>query len=126
MKTTIALLTMFALTLPALAADDKAAKKAAKAGIDMEVIFKKIDGNKDGVLNKEEFAKLADEVREKGDKAAKIADRIKASANDLFVKLDADKNGALSLEEAKKFDISMLGGAKAAVKDLDATFKKLD
>ena len=127
MKTTIALFSMFALTLPALGADDKAARKAARAGIDMEALFTKIDANKDGALNKDEFGKLADVVREKGDKAVKIADRIKASANDLFTKLDADKNGALSLAEAKKFDITMLGGgAKKVVKDLDATFKKLD
>jgi Ca2+-binding EF-hand superfamily protein len=123
MKTTIAMFCTLALTLPGVNAQDK---KAAKAGIDMTTIFKKIDGNNDGKLSKDEFAKLADEVREKGDKAAKIADRIKASANDLFAKLDENKDGALSLEEAKKFDIAMLGGAKAAVKNLDATFKKLD
>jgi Ca2+-binding EF-hand superfamily protein len=126
MKTTIALLCTLALALPCIKGQDKAAKKAAKAGIDMEAIFKKIDGNSDGKLSKDEFAKLENEIRAKGDKAVKIADRIKASANDLFVKLDANKDGSLTLDEAKKFDINMLGGAKAAVKDLDATFKKLD
>lgn len=126
MKTTIALLCTLALALPGVNAQDKAAKRAAKAGIGMEAIFKKIDANSDGKLSKDEFAKLENEVRAKGDKAVKIADRIKASANDLFVKLDENKDGSLNLDEAKRFDITMLGGGKAAVKDLDATFKKLD
>ncbi len=119
-------LSLIAFALPAIAADEKAQKKAAKIGIDIETIFKKIDGNNDGKLSKDEFAKLSDEIRAKGEKAAKIADRIKASANDLFARLDENKDGSLSLDEVKKFEIAMLGGAKAAVKDLDATFKKLD
>ena len=126
MKPTIALLSACFLVLPCFAADTKADKRAARAAIDMEAIFKKIDGDNNGKLSKDEFAKLADEVRAKGEKAAKIADRIKAGASDLFTKLDENKDGSLTLEEAKKFEISLLGGAKAAVKDLDATFKKLD
>jgi Ca2+-binding EF-hand superfamily protein len=125
MKTTIAMFCTLALALPGFA-QDKAQKKTQKAGIDMDAIFKKLDTNKDGKLSKDEFAKLEAEIREKGEKAAKIADRIKAGANDLFAKLDDNKDGGLSLEEAKKFDITLVGGAKVALKNLDETFKKLD
>jgi Ca2+-binding EF-hand superfamily protein len=72
-----------------------------------EAIFKKLDANNDGKLSKDEFAKFADQIKDKlGDKGAKFAELIGGS----FDRLDANKDGSLSLEEFKN---SPFGGAGA-------------
>src|SRR5215207_4950800 len=94
----------------------KADKKKDKKKGQLEVLFKKLDGDKDSKVSKDEFAKLKETLKplraEKGKQAkkadanakkAKKADKKKGKkGGQLFEKLDANKDGSLVLEEFKK------------------------
>src|SRR5262249_29764915 len=94
----------------------QAKKKADKKAAKLETLFKKLDANNDGKLDKAEFAKIkevrqqlraekgkvkAADKKKKGEKKAKKGKKGKKSET-LFEKLDTDKNGQLSLAEFKK------------------------
>jgi Ca2+-binding EF-hand superfamily protein len=79
-----------------LASAPSATAKPKAKGDKVEMMFRKLDTDGDGVLSKEEFAKIA-ELHKKADGKAsgKHLDK-------LFQKLDADGDGKISLDEFKK------------------------
>jgi Ca2+-binding EF-hand superfamily protein len=83
--------------LLALAPAASAKPKAAK-GDKLEAMFKKLDTNGDGVLSKEEFAKIT-ELRHKKDGSAKGKGK---GVEALFTKLNASGDGKLTLDEFRK------------------------
>jgi Ca2+-binding EF-hand superfamily protein len=78
-----------------LTSEASARPKAAK-GDKIEALFKKLDTNGDGVLSKEEFAKIA-ELRKNGEGKGKGK-----GVELLFAKLDTKGDGKLTLEEFRK------------------------
>ena len=88
-----------AASLLALAPAASAKPKAAK-GDKLEATFKKLDTNGDGVLSKEEFAKIT-ELRHKKDGSAKGSGK---RVDALFSKLNASGDGKLTLEEFRKIN----------------------
>jgi len=73
---------------PALAGDD------AKKGADIDAIFRKLDTNKDGKLNRDEFLKIADRFRDK--------DRARTELGQTFDKIDPTNKG-LTRDQFRKF-----------------------
>ena len=74
-----AMLAGFALLGSAFAGDD------GKKGKDIDAIFRKLDLNMDGKLNKDEFLKIADRFRDK--------DRARTELGQTFDKLDPTNKG---------------------------------
>lgn len=72
-------------------------KFAGKGGTEM--IFKKLDENKDGKLSKDEFKKVS-ELRKKA--GAGEAEKAKERSEKMFDKLDENSDGYLSADEFKK------------------------
>jgi Ca2+-binding EF-hand superfamily protein len=75
----VLLLAGSALLGPAIAGDD------GKKGKDIDAIFRRLDANMDGKLNKDEFLKIADRFRDK--------DRARAELGQTFDKLDPTNKG---------------------------------
>src|SRR5262245_10408 len=89
--------TLCALSVAGLlaSAPDAAAKTKEAKGDKAALLFKKLDTNGDGVLSKEEFAKITELRQKEGKGKGKGVDV-------LFSKLDADGDGKLTLEEFRK------------------------
>jgi hypothetical protein len=65
-----------------------------KGLVDVEAFFTKLDANKDGKLNKDEFLKLADRAKEK--------DKAREKLGQVFDKIDP-RNKGLTKDQFKKF-----------------------
>lgn len=83
----------------ALADVDKGKSKGKRALGDPEATFKKLDGNADGKLNKDEWAKMRDNLSEKAKERGK---NLPGGNDKLFGLIDSDKDGSISLDEFKK------------------------
>lgn len=82
------LLAGWVLLGPAIAGDD------GKKGADIDAIFRKLDTNMDGKLNKAEFLKIADRFRDK--------DRARTELGQTFDKIDPTNKG-LSKDQFRTF-----------------------
>ena len=91
--TRLAGLVLVALTI-GLMMGGAAAQDTKKGKLDVEAIFKKLDTNNDGKLQKDEFLKMADRFKDK----EKAREKLKMT----FEKLDTDKTG-LSIEQFRKY-----------------------
>ena len=79
----------------AFLASPAATQEQKKSKLDVEAIFKKLDGNSDGKLQKDEFLRLADRFTDK-EKA-----RTKLTAT--FAMIDAEKRGYLSKDQFRSY-----------------------
>ncbi|MSQ93916.1 MAG: hypothetical protein EXR98_05090 [Gemmataceae bacterium] len=70
------------------------AQDTKKGKLDVEAIFKKLDTNSDAKLQKDEFLKMADRVKDK--------EKAREKLTVTFEKLDTDKKG-LSIEQFRKY-----------------------
>ena len=71
------------------------AQEGTKKGkIELETLFKKLDANKDGKLTKDEFLKLADNLKNK--------DKVREKLTMTFDKIDPEMKG-LTIEQFRKF-----------------------
>lgn len=89
----------FAILTIALAMSGAAAQEPKKGKLDIDAIFKKLDANADGKLQKDEFLKLADRFKEK--------EKARTRLTMAFEKLDTEKMG-LTKDQLRKY----LDGAK--------------
>jgi Ca2+-binding EF-hand superfamily protein len=76
----------------ALALGGASAQEAKK--LDIEAVFKKLDANNDGKLNKDEFLKLADNFKDK--------DKARAKLTKAFEEIDP-QNVGLSRDQFRKY-----------------------
>ena len=98
---------VLALTPDAYAGGKKGGKGKKKKGPDLEQVFKKLDTNGDGKIDREEFAKVGEHLKKKNKAADADAAKAKPKKAEKkltkrFNKLDTDGNGTLSLDEFKK------------------------
>lgn len=95
------------LLASAAGADDGQARKGKGKGRPAqtpEAIFRRLDGNGDGRLSRQEFRKLAPliarrargQLKDRPQRAAKLVER-------LFNRLDTNRDGYLSMAEFRKF-----------------------
>jgi Ca2+-binding EF-hand superfamily protein len=73
--------------------------KKSRRKMDPDVLFKKLDTNKDGRVSREEFLKLAAKIQERlgPEKGAQIAERL----GQMFDQYDTDKKG-LTLQQFRQ------------------------
>lgn len=86
------LVTMLALCL---VWSDATAQDVKKGKVDVEAIFKKLDTNNDGKLQRDEFLKMADSFKNK--------EKAREKLTNTFAMIDADKKGFLSREQFRVY-----------------------
>ena len=86
---------IFAMLTAALVLSSAAAQETRKGKFDAEAIFKKLDANNDGKLQKDEFLKLADRTKDK--------ERAREKLVATFTMIDAEKVGYLSREQFRSY-----------------------
>jgi Ca2+-binding EF-hand superfamily protein len=91
--TRLAGLLLVALTVGLLMGGAEA-QDTKKSKLDVDAIFKKLDTNNDGRLQRDEFLKMAERFKEK--------DKAREKLTMTFEKLDTDKKG-LSIEQFRKY-----------------------
>jgi hypothetical protein len=84
-------------------AGDKPKPDKLKGQRDPAALFQRLDVNGDGKISKDEFARFAEELREKAKEKGKGEKADGRIADTLFQRLDTNHDGFLSLEEFKKF-----------------------
>ena len=90
---------IFSVLTSAVVLGGALAQEPKKGKLDVDAVFKKLDANTDGKLQKDEFLKLADRFKEK--------DKARAKLTTTFEKLDTEKMG-LTKDQFRKY----LGGVK--------------
>lgn len=87
---------MFGALLLALVVFSSADAQETKRGqIDVDSIFKKLDSNADGKLQKEEFLKMSDRFKDKEKAREKLVSA--------FVRIDSAKAGFLSKDQFRTY-----------------------
>ena len=71
------------------------AQEAKRGQIDVDSIFKKLDSNADGKLQKDEFLKMADRFKDK--------DKAREKLVSAFVRIDSAKSGFLSKDQFRTY-----------------------
>jgi Ca2+-binding EF-hand superfamily protein len=84
------------------------AAQEKKKKVDVEALFKKLDANNDGKLNKDEFLKLADNFKEK--------DKARERLGQVFDKIDPKMEG-ISRDQFRKY----IDSVSVKKKDKDKT-----